>query len=266
MPQGNTGKVIESIDFKKKKIHIHFLSGESLTLTPDQYTQDYFYTGKVIDSKSYDQMVVANQNQPFIDYGFRLLSKGRYTEYQVREKLYHRKAIKPQVDLVIERLKQAHLIDDQTLMVDWVNHYQKKGYGYRLIKQKLIEKGVASAKIETITLDSQIQKDAIQFLLKQWSKKYARISERQKKEKIKQNFMVRGFDIKDFSSYLEALPSHTEAEEGVNLDLAYQKAVRTFSRRFEGEVFQEKVINFLIRKGYTYPNIRRKLKESSHVD
>lgn len=266
MPQGNTGKVIESIEFKKKKIHIHFLSGESLMLTPDQYTQDYFYIGKVMDPKTYDQMVISNQNQPFIDYGFRLLSKGRYTEYQVREKLYHRQAVKPQVDLVIERLKQAHLIDDQALMLDWVNHYQKKGYGFRFIKQKLIEKGVASAKIETITLDSHIQKESIKFLLNQWSKKYARLSERQKKEKIRQALMVRGFDIKDFALYLEALPSHTEAEESVNLDLAYQKAVRTFSRRFEGEVFQEKVINFLVRKGYNYANIRRKIKESSHVD
>ncbi len=266
MPQGNTGKIIETIDYKKKKIHIHFSSGESVIVTPDQYTQQYFYVGKVIDSNTYNQIVTASENQPFIDYGFRLLSKGRYTEYQVREKLYKRKAIKPQVDLVIDRLKQAHLIDDQTLMIDWVNHYQKKGFGFRVIKQKLIEKGIASAKIETINLDINLQKESLRLLIDQLSKKYSRLSQRQKKEKMTQALMVRGFDSKDFALLIEALPHQTEAEETLNLEIAYQKAVRMFSRRFEGHEFQEKVINFLVRKGYNYANIRRKLKESSHVD
>jgi SOS response regulatory protein OraA/RecX len=266
VPYGNTGKIIESITSKRKQIIIAFLSGENLTLSPDQFTQDYYYVGKVISSKEFEQINLASQTQPFIDYGFRLLSKGRYTEYQIREKLYHRKAIKPQVDEVITRLKQAHLIDDQTLMKDWVHHFQQRGYGERVIREKLFEKKFSGELIQTLILDQSIQDEKINQLTIQLNQKYSRLSQRLKLETMKRRLLERGYELKLITACLLKLPQDDSATELVNLAEDIKKGKRLYEKRFAGAHLQEKLINFLLRKGYNYSIIKRLLKESYHGD
>ncbi|MFZ9197387.1 MAG: hypothetical protein ACO22H_03435 [Bacilli bacterium] len=266
MPYGNTGKIIESISSKRKHIVITFLTGETLTITPDQFTQGYYYVGKVLGSKEYEDIIQASQTQPLIEYGFKLLSKGRYAEYQIREKLYHRKATKPQVDEVIERLKQAHLIDDQTLMKDWVHHFQLRGYGERVIQEKLFEKKFSKALIQTIILDQDIEKDKISQLAFQLNQKYKRFSQRLRVETIKRRLLERGYPTPLILSALTKLPEEDPQQEKANLLEDIQKAKRLYKKRFQGYALQEKLINFLLRKGYNYSIIKRQLKEFHHGD
>lgn len=266
MPYANTGKIIESITTKRKHIIIAFLSGENLALSPDQYTQGYYYVGKVISPKEFEQINLASQTQPFIDYGFRLLSKGRYTEYQIREKLYQRKAIKPQVEEVITRLKQAHLIDDQTLIKDWVHHFQQRGYGERAIKEKLFEKKFSGELIQSILLDQSIENEKIDKLIVQFNQKYAHLSKRLKIETIKRRLIERGYELKLITQFLSKLPQDDPATELLNLSEDLKKAKRLYQKRFSGAQLQEKLINFLLRKGYNYSIINRLLKEFHHAD
>jgi 1,2-diacylglycerol 3-alpha-glucosyltransferase len=262
--QDNIGNIISSIEIKKKKIVVTFASGHSLTLSSDQYTQDYFYVGKVIDDKKVEELSQSAKSQPFIDYGFRLLSKGRYTEYQIREKLYKREALKPQVDEVISRLKLAHLIDDASLLKDWVHHYQKRGYGLRVIKTKLHEKGFFPHLLETIQIETDIELESISRLIDQSVKKYQRLSERERKQKITTLLLQRGYESKVYQSILEAIPTLSKEQSDTNLKEAFDKAMRMFQSRFDGRQRDEKIINFLLRKGYTYSNIVGFLKESKH--
>ncbi len=264
MRQDNIGNIISSIEIKKKKIVVTFASGHSLTLSSDQYTQDYFYVGKVIDDKKVEELSQSAKSQPFIDYGFRLLSKGRYTEYQIREKLYKREALKPQVDEVISRLKLAHLIDDASLLKDWVHHYQKRGYGLRVIKTKLHEKGFFPHLLETIQIETDIELESISRLIDQSVKKYQRLSERERKQKITTLLLQRGYESKVYQSILEAIPTLSKEQSDTNLKEAFDKAMRMFQSRFDGRQRDEKIINFLLRKGYTYSNIVGFLKESKH--
>ena len=264
MRQDNTGNIIASIDIKKKKIVINFTQGHSLNLSSDQYTQNYFYVGKVIDDKKFEELTQATKTQPFIDYGFRLLAKGRYSEYQIREKLYKREALKSQVDEVISRLKLAHLIDDASLLKDWVDHFQKHGYGLRMIKAKLHEKGFFPHLLETIQIDEETERISISRLIEQSVKKYQRLSERDRKQKITTMLLQRGYESKMYHSALEAIPRLTKEETDSNLKEAFEKALRMFKARFVGREREEKIINFLLRKGYTYSTIISLIKESNH--
>jgi len=266
VPLGNTGKIIDSITTKKKQILITFNSGEKLTLSPDQFTQDYYYVGKAIDLKTFEQIQLASQTQPFIDYGFRLLAKGRYSEYQIREKLYHRKAIKPQVEDVIQRLKLAHLIDDQTLMNDWIHHFQMQGYGERRIKEKLYEKKFSSELIQKLALNQEIEIEKLTHLTNTLHQKYAHLSYRLRHETIKRRLLERGYDLKLINTSMSKLPPEDDQVEFINLKNDIQKAKRLYEKRLKGKKLQEKIINFLLRKGYNYSNIKRLLKESSDGD
>jgi 1,2-diacylglycerol 3-alpha-glucosyltransferase len=262
--QDNTGNIIASIEIKKKKIVVTFTKGHCLMLSSDQYTQDYFYVGKVIDDKKFEELTQATKTQPLIDYGFRLLTKGRYSEYQIREKLYKREALKPQVDEVIARLKLAHLIDDASLLNDWVHHFQKRGYGLRMIKTKLHEKGFFPHLLETIHIDEDIERSSIARLVEQCIKKYQRLSDRDRKQKITTILMQRGYESRLYQAALAAIPSSTKEQTDHNLKEAFDKALRMFQSRFIGREREEKIINFLLRKGYTYSNIISLIKESNH--
>jgi 1,2-diacylglycerol 3-alpha-glucosyltransferase len=260
----NTGNIISSIEIKKKRIVVNFIQGQSLTLSSDQYTQDYFYVGKVIDDKKFEELSLATKTQPFIDYGFRLLTKGRYSEYQIREKLYKREALKPQVDEVISRLKLAHLIDDESLLKDWVHYFQKRGYGLKMIKTKLHEKGFFPHLLETIAIDEDIEQESLSRLIEQSVKKYQWLSERDRKQKITTMLLQRGYESKNYQPRLEAIPSLTKEQTDNNLKAAFEKALRLFQTRFAGPERDDKIINFLLRKGYNYSNIISLIKESNH--
>ncbi len=264
MRKDNIGNIITSIEIKKKNIVVSFASGQSLTLSTDLYTQDYFYVGKVIDDKKFEALTQTTKTQPLIDYGFRLLTKGRYSEYQIREKLYKREALKPQVDEVISRLKLAHLIDDASLLKDWVHHFQKLGYGLRMIQTKLQEKGFFPHLLETIVIDKEMERASIARLIEQSIKKYQRLSERERKQKITTMLLQRGYEAKVYHATLEAIPSLTKEQSDKNLKEAFEKALRMFQSRFVGREREEKIINFLLRKGYTYSNIISLIKEQNH--
>jgi SOS response regulatory protein OraA/RecX len=62
------------------------------------------------------------------------------------------------------------------------------------------------------------------------------------------------------------LPEDVPASELKNLADDLKKGMRLYERRFSGSQLQEKLINFLLRKGYNYSNIKRLLKESHHAD
>lgn len=266
MPRASTGKTIEGITVKRKRILLTFYSGETLTLTPDQYTQDYFYVGKVISDEQFLILAMSTKTQPLIDYGFRLLSKGRYTEYQIREKLYRRDAIKSQVDLVIDRLKQAHLIDDAILMKDWVDHYQRRGYGRRYIEMKLFEKGFAKGLVHAMHIDAGIEKEMIKKIIDQLKNNRKGLSQRALLVSIKNRLLARGFDANTFSPLLASIGPLNNIQESEHLLAAFQKAKRLYGTRYQGITLQEKMINFLLRKGYNYANIKQLLKESYHDD
>ncbi|MGA0875944.1 MAG: hypothetical protein ACO3QN_03005 [Bacilli bacterium] len=266
MPRANTGKIIEAITVKRKRILIAFLSGETLTLTPDQYTQDYFYVGKVIPEENYQQLEVATKTQPFIDYGFRLLSKGRYSEYQVREKLYRREANKPTVDQVIDRLKQAHLLDDASLMKDWVQHYQSRGYGPRAIETKLFDKGFSKTLVTSIVYDEVLMTTMIKKIIDQALPNRRGLSQRALQESLKQKLLLRGFHPNQFLKLIDNLVMVEVNQEEAHLHMAIAKAKRLYQSRYQGKEYREKVINFLLRKGYNYSNIKRFIKESEDDD
>jgi SOS response regulatory protein OraA/RecX len=76
--------------------------------------------------------------------------------------------------------------------------------------------------------------------------------------------LQRGYESKAYHSTLEAIPSLTKEQADTNLKEAFDKAMRMFQSRFTGRERDEKIINFLLRKGYNYTNIVGFIKESKH--
>lgn len=266
MPSGNTGKIIQALTVKKKTVDLVFLDGETLTLTHDLYTQQYYYVGKVLDDQTLANLKEAIRMQPLLTYAFGLLNKGKYSEYQVREKLYRREAKKPQVDEIIHRLKQAHLLEDAQLMKEWENHYRLRHYGPRWIQEKLYQKGFSSSLVKTMMDENDQSLNSVQSLVPTLLKKYRTRSAQAQKEIIKLRLQARGFSHHIIQKVLQTQPDNLLDQEMDNLKNDFEKITKRYQNRYQGKMLQEKIINFLLGKGYNYPNIKRFIKESHDAD
>jgi SOS response regulatory protein OraA/RecX len=266
VPKGNTGKLIQSIQVKKKAIILTFLGDETLTLSPQSYTDYYLYPGKVIDSDLFHQLEAAQSLQPLKDYAFSLLSKGKYSEWQVREKLYRREAKKYQVEEIIQTLKAAHLIDDVSLFHQWVEHYHQRGYGLKWIEQKMYEKGFAKDLVTTLPSLTQPIPHVIEGLIKKMMNQYRSLSQRERFQKISLSLQRRGYEFRQIQTYLEPTLTDDSNLEMTNLKQAFTRIYHRYQSRYQGRELREKIINFLLAKGYTYGNIQKVIKESTYGD
>lgn len=266
MPSGNTGKVIASLLSKKKGVEITFEDGETLWLPAAIYAEGFYYTGKRMEAHDLTQLKNNLELHPFTEYALHLLQRGRYSEYQVREKLYHRKALKFQVDQVIETLKKHHLLDDAQLMKDLVMMYQERNYGLNWIKEKLYTKGFSSSLIDTIAEDVTVSVHAMDKLLPRLIKQYQTLAYRDRVEKIKERMRTRGFSNQAIAIILKKIPEADITQELTNLKFAMRKAYERYRKRYQDRTLQDKVTNFLLTKGYKYANIKALLKEYFHVN
>lgn len=266
MPKDNTGKIIEAIQVKKKTIVLTFFGDETLTISPQIYTDHYFYIGKVIDTTLLEKLKEAQALQPLKDYAFLLLSKGKYSEWQVREKLYRRQAKKYQVETVIQALKDAHLLDDATLFHQWVSHYHQRGYGPRWIEQKMYEKGFSKVLVSSLPSLTEAVPEILKTILTKLIKQYQHLSHREREEKIKLTLQRRGFAFSTISMMMSSQLAEEPEAELTNLRRAFHQIYHRYQKRYQGRLLLDKVINFLRLKGYTYGNIQRVIKETTYVN
>ena len=98
MPRGKSGKVIRKIKFNKKAVAIVFSDGERIDISEEAYTSNYLYIGKELNQKEIDKLLQITSVKKLSTYAMSLLTKGHYTEWKMREKLYAKGGEKPDVD------------------------------------------------------------------------------------------------------------------------------------------------------------------------
>ena len=148
MPSDNTGKHIRDVAVKRKQVVITFEDDSTVTLSERGFTQFYLYPNKRISNKEYIQLKEAEALDPFHSFLIRLLSRGRYSEAIIRQKLYARKAQRYQVEELVKTYRDYGLIDDPALLKELTDYYRERHIGYRAIQRKLKEKGFSESLIK----------------------------------------------------------------------------------------------------------------------
>ena len=263
MPSGNTGKVIRDIVFQKKQVIVTFEDDTSITLSKDVYSDFYLYPKKVLNDEETEAIKSRIMHMPFEQYAIRLLSKGRYSEYQIREKLYRREATKPIVDAVINRMVQMHLLDDDALLQDWLTYYQHKKIGQEAIKLQLYQRGLNKERVENIVFSEAEEMIKASHWVMTYGQKYQHIPEKALKQKLYQLLTQKGFQSPIISQALKTMvaPDPTAMINGLKKDLT--RARIRYQKKYQQRALQTKLINFLLTKGYTYKDIMKVINEET---
>ena len=255
VPRGKSGKVIKKIKFNKKAIAIIFSDGERIDISEEAYTSSYLYVGKELTQKDIDKLTKISSVKKLSEYAISLLTKGHYTEWKMREKLYAKGGEKEAVDFVIQRLKDIDLINDKAFIEDYLGYAEEKGYGKNKIKQELLKKGIFAEEIAKIRFNITSEKKKAAGLVKGLEKKYAKYSYQQKRQHVYAALISRGFDPEVANYALSFLSEKDEKDEKKKLKEDFKKIYNRFAKKYEGRELKERVYRSLISKGYKYGDI-----------
>ena len=153
MPSKSSGKTILKIKVNKKDVVITFVDRSKERLSLEVLANFYLYEGKTLTNKELSEMKKMSETSKLLKYAMSLLSKGHYSEWKMREKLYNKEASKSDVDTVIKILKKNDLLNDQMLALDWVEYGNERNIGKKKIIQELSSKGVFDDVINKIQDD-----------------------------------------------------------------------------------------------------------------
>ncbi|MQS76597.1 recombination regulator RecX [Companilactobacillus halodurans] len=180
------------------------------------------------------------------------------TEKEIKEYLYKKEYHRDAVDLTIDRLKDLHYIDDENYAQSFINtQLRMSANGPKIIEQKMLQKGVPSAviqnKLDEIDQDILVE-NAIEFAKKQ-VRKQKRASFKQMLNKLRQSLYQKGFN----KEIIDETINHLDLEPDEDEELDKLRAlVKKVEHRYDKP---EKLIHYLMTKGYHFDDIKKVLEE-----
>lgn len=264
MQSDSIGKKIEAIKFFKKGVEIHFDDKTSFLVDTSTLTEYYIYKDKIIDLKTYKLIQKAAEFLPFKKYLDQILSKGRYSEVQIRMKLKAKKALDSIINELVFYAKKNLLIDDDALKNDWVAYYLTKHVGIRYIKQHLLNKGISKLLVESVCISNEMQEASAVFQLDKLKKKIKTKPFLAKKEIVYRTLSAKGFEESVISKTLGLIEK--EDDQGVNEALSkhYVMALNKYQKKYKTWELNHRIFQYLKAKGYNSNDIKKMIGAQTH--
>lgn len=249
MPLENAGRII-SITKKKEKVKISFSTFDTIELSYDQFTDDYYYVGKDILKKEYDKLVSNLKDDKNLKYAISICSKKFYTKKEIIDKLKSKGADKKSIERIVKKLKEYKLIDDSQYVIDFKNLHDQKLDGKIKIINSLKEKGISEILIKELYFDYDLELEKAKKLAPSLLLKFNNKS----KSKIKEAF-ISSLVRKGYTYDIALLCYESISDNIVNEDEEkIKKAVLLLkSKGYE----KEYIIKKLLARGYRYNDIKK---------
>ncbi len=190
---------IERAKRNKEKVNI-FIDEKFSLSTYDQLLLKFdLFSGKEVDDNLIENLKKETQIYDSKRYLYNIISRKRYTEQKLREKLLIRKVDKEIIETLILEFKNNGLIDDISYLKDYLDYLSsQKKYSKREIENKIFSKFKGNVDRNYIKdfLDSYDEKDVLQNLLKR---------EKNLDEKVIQRYYRKGFDYETLKEMFDNL-------------------------------------------------------------
>ena len=255
MPSKSSGKTILKIKVNKKDVVITFTDRSKERLSLEVLANFYLYEGKTLSSKELKEMKNLSERAALLKYAMSLLSKGHYSEWKMREKLYNKEANKQSVDDIIKVLKRSDLLNDQMMALDLVEYGNERNIGKNKIIQELSNKGIFEETIKKCKFPESLERKKAHNNLPKLEKRYAKYPYEQKRQHIYRALLTLGFDNDIALETLNKMSNARPKEEQDKLDRDFDKVLASQKRKYEGYELRNKVIASLRSKGYKMKDI-----------
>lgn len=238
-------------DIKKKKLSfiIFFDNGKELELSEETYTDYYFYVGKEVTDSGLLELESKENLVRFKKYCVSLLMKKDYSIRQIVDKLKLKKLDDFQIGLVVDYLKDIHLLDDKKYYENLIFSLENKGYGYYYIVNKLDG-------CFYYEYNESLEKERVCLVLPNLIKKYSLLYSLAKmKNSIYNSLVSMGYKNEVIKYGLsQIIDSEFLDSDKIKLQQEFLKMTYKLSKN---EIFnkKDKIISKLLMRGYSYNDI-----------
>lgn len=197
------------------------------------------------------------------------LAKRMRSVKEIKDYLLKKEIEEPVIQEVIHKLTDQKYIDDQEYAFLYVRtqiNTTDKGPG--LIQMELKERGIEQSFIETAlepyTFELQIERTS--NISEKFLKKYLKDSKRVLKQKLETLLIKKGYSFNVINTALRTIDIDKEAEDELQaIRFQGEKANRKFSQ-YTGFEYEQKMKQFLFRKGFSMELIDQFLSELKDMD
>jgi regulatory protein len=262
VPLEKDGKIIiEQINFQKNLVVIIFSNGEKLSISPSCYTQFYLYPKKELSHQELIEIKKENNFSLLKDYALNLLNKKMYSQKELENKLLKEKnCSKEEIESLISFLNQHHYLDDKKLADDLTLALLNKKNGSNKIINKLSSRGISPQIIAQIEFDQSLEISNMIYLLKKYLvKKEKSVNEL---KTASYNYLLRQGYREDLIK--KVIDEHQDLFNKINesdiLIKEKEKYLKLHHLNLDNNEDKQKIIAYLLRKGYKYNDINQVLK------
>lgn len=238
---------IESTDLKEK-----------ISISSDTYLELGLRKGDRLSKQIYERI----KREEVVTLAYRKTLKKiavrDYSEREIRDYLYANFDISQnQIDDLINKLKEYSFIDDEKYVFNKINSFKNLLYSKRMMIKKLKEAGISQEIIDknvTTTFDEELIK------AKKLSNKYNLAihgkSLNSRKQTIIKKLVDNGYSLDIAKNAIEYLDfSAYKLEESEVLKIEANKALRKYSKKYEGRELRNRLFNYLASKGFELDKI-----------
>lgn len=264
MRLNNIGKKITKLKNKKQKILIEFDDNSTLEVNFEVYEKYNFQIGDVISKKQYECLKNDIELNKYKKYLLNLVSKHSYSSKEIEDKLIKKGLDKKNISILIKYLKSYSFLDDEAYINNYITYANKKRYSYEFTKSKLIEKGFTKKDIFKLKYSYKNEYEKAKKVMLSKHSLYASYSYNHQKEKGYIFLVNKGFDKDVINKVIEECFKYDYEVELKKLKKDYSIIRMKYCYKYLGKLLDEKVIQYLLRKGYPFKDIKLVEEEYSY--
>ncbi len=282
----NLKKIITKIEVQKKnkdRVNVYINDEFAFACSAELVYMHNIVKGKNVDAVYLHEIIEEDNYIKCKSTGLKIIERTYKTEFQITSKLVEKGYDEKAITRTIKFLKQYGFVNDEKFTEMYIKD-KIKGCGKNKIKYDLIRKGIDEEKINVnlASLDSTVEK---QSAFKLAEKKYNLIVKNEQDykkiyKKVSEHLMRKGYSSDIVSETLRNVVNKEIHElnqkdvefktEKNDLDKIYKLAEKRYSIIIKSEdnynKIYKKLSDYLLRRGYSWENIKSTLKSIVDID
>lgn len=254
MSSNNVGRKILSLHIGKKKVLLRF-DNEVISLSLNTYLHFHLYENKILSEQEYQEIIKFNEIDKYIEYAKTVISRSPISEKCLIDKLTKKKINNDIVAYIVNYLKENHLLNDEQYGNDLLEYLENRNFGKNKIIDILYRKGLKTSFIKNIEFDDKNEIKKAEYLIPLLEKKYSKYNYKNKINHIELALLRNGFENHIAAIAKTNIKNINNDDELNKLEIDYIKAIKRYSKKYDKNELDNKVIKYLLAKGYSYKNI-----------
>ncbi len=251
---------MEIVKFKKigkSKYKIYF-ENEEITLYEDVILKYDLLLKKKIDLDLLEKVLESNKYYELYNMALNYISIKMRSEKEIREYLLKKDASEEAINDIIEDFYDKNLLNSKLYITSFINDsINLKGIGPLKIKSDLIKNGFDEYEIDEYL--NEVENSTWEEKIKKYINKHIfnkKVSTNYLKLKMLNDLNMKGYSKEMVYPLLENISLDDES----NIKEEYKKAYKKYSNKYKEKELNNKILNYLLRKGYNYSEINNIIK------